>query len=54
MVQSETRLKVADNTGAKELLCIRVMGGSTTVNVLTARNTLPSTEAVCSSGDNRH
>ena len=28
MVQSETRLKVADNTGAKELLCIRVMGGS--------------------------
>ena len=29
MVQSETRLKVADNTGAKELLCIRVMGGST-------------------------
>ncbi|MBR4892734.1 MAG: 50S ribosomal protein L14, partial [Clostridia bacterium] len=24
----ETRLKVADNTGAKELLCIRVMGGS--------------------------
>jgi large subunit ribosomal protein L14 len=29
MVQTETRLKVADNTGAKELLCIRVMGGST-------------------------
>ena len=28
MVQQETRLKVADNTGAKELLCIRVMGGS--------------------------
>ena len=28
MVQTETRLKVADNTGAKELLCIRVMGGS--------------------------
>ena len=25
----ETRLRVADNTGAKELLCIRVMGGST-------------------------
>ena len=25
----ETRLKVADNTGAKELLCIRVLGGST-------------------------
>ena len=29
MVQQETRLRVADNTGAKELLCIRVMGGST-------------------------
>ena len=28
MVQSETRLKVADNTGAKELLCIKVLGGS--------------------------
>ena len=27
MVQQETRLKVADNTGAKELLCIRVLGG---------------------------
>ena len=29
MVQQESRLKVADNTGAKELLVIRVMGGST-------------------------
>ena len=29
MVQSESRLRVADNTGAKELLVIRVMGGST-------------------------
>ncbi len=28
MIQQETRLKVADNTGAKELLCIHVMGGS--------------------------
>ena len=28
MVQQETRLRVADNTGAKELLCIRVSGGS--------------------------
>ncbi|MGQ9521229.1 MAG: 50S ribosomal protein L14 [Anaerolineae bacterium] len=28
MIQQETRLTVADNTGAKELLCIRVMGGS--------------------------
>jgi len=29
MIQQETRLTVADNSGAKELLCIRVMGGST-------------------------
>ncbi len=29
MVQQESRLKVADNTGAKEILCIRVLGGST-------------------------
>ena len=28
MIQQETRLRVADNTGAKELLCIRPMGGS--------------------------
>ena len=28
MIQQETRLKVADNTGARELLCIRVEGGS--------------------------
>lgn len=28
MVQVQTRLKVADNTGAKELMCIRVLGGS--------------------------
>ncbi|MBA2507112.1 MAG: 50S ribosomal protein L14 [Thermoleophilaceae bacterium] len=28
MIQAETRLKVADNTGARELLCIRVRGGS--------------------------
>ena len=28
MIQQQTRLKVADNTGAKEIMCIRVMGGS--------------------------
>jgi large subunit ribosomal protein L14 len=28
MIQQETRLKVADNTGAKQILCIRVLGGS--------------------------
>ena len=29
MIQQQTLLKVADNSGAKELLCIRVLGGST-------------------------
>lgn len=29
MIQQESRLKVADNTGGRELLCIRVLGGST-------------------------
>ena len=28
MIQQETRLKVADNTGAKEIMCIRVLGGT--------------------------
>lgn len=28
MIQQQTRMKVADNTGAKELMCIRVLGGS--------------------------
>ena len=28
MIQTESRLRVADNTGAREILCIRVRGGS--------------------------
>lgn len=28
MIQPQTRLKVADNTGAKEIMCFRVLGGS--------------------------
>ena len=28
MIQAESRLRVADNTGARELLCIRVLGGT--------------------------
>ena len=28
MIQPQTRLKVADNTGAKEIMCIRLLGGS--------------------------
>ena len=40
MVQQESRLKVADNTGAKELLCIRVMGGSTPLEVVVSNRGL--------------
>ena len=49
MIQQETRLKVADNTGAKELLCIKVLGGSVVrsgnigdVIVATVKNALPN------------
>lgn len=28
MIQQESRLKIADNTGAKQVLCVRVLGGS--------------------------
>lgn len=28
MIQQQTRMKVADNTGAREIMCIRVLGGS--------------------------
>ena len=31
MIQQESRLKVADNSGAKEVLCIRVLGGNRVV-----------------------
>ena len=48
MVQQETRLKVADNTGAKEVLCIKVLGGSKKkyaklgdVIVVTVKKTIP-------------
>ncbi len=48
MVQQETRLVVADNSGAKEILCIRVLGGSTRryasigdVIVATVKNATP-------------
>lgn len=52
MIQQETRLNVADNTGAKEVLCIRVLGGTkkryATVGdkiVVTVKSALPSGEA---------
>ncbi len=49
MIQQETRLKVADNTGAKEILCIKVLGGSKKkyaklgdLIVITVKKCLPS------------
>lgn len=52
MVQQETRLMVADNSGAKEVLCIRVLGGTgrryasigDTI-VVSVKSTIPSSEA---------
>ena len=52
MIQQESRLTVADNTGAKEVLCIRVLGGSkrryASVGdkiVVSVKSALPSGEA---------
>ncbi len=49
VIQQETRLKVADNTGAKEILCIKVLGGSKRryasvgdVIVVTVKNAIPN------------
>ena len=49
MIQQETRLRVADNTGAREVLCIRVLGGSGRryagigdVIVATVKNAIPA------------
>jgi large subunit ribosomal protein L14 len=51
MIQQETRMSVADNSGAKEVLCIRVLGGTrkkyATVGdkvVVTVKSALPSGE----------
>jgi large subunit ribosomal protein L14 len=38
VIQQESRLRVADNTGAKEILCIRVLGGS---GVATVKDAIP-------------
>ena len=49
MIQQETRLRVADNTGAKSVLCIKVLGGSKRryasigdTIVVTVKNAIPS------------
>ena len=51
MIQQETRLNVADNTGAKELLCIRVLGATKRkyarigdIVVVTVKKAIPGTE----------
>ena len=51
MIQQESRLAVADNSGAKEVLCIRVLGGTkkryATIGdriVVTVKSSLPSTD----------
>ncbi|MEY3761464.1 MAG: Ribosomal protein L14p/L23e [Pseudomonadota bacterium] len=36
MIQTETRLDVADNTGAKSVLCIKVLGGSSVATLVLA------------------
>jgi large subunit ribosomal protein L14 len=53
MIQTETRLKVADNTGAKELLVIKVSGGSLRryaglgdIIVCAVKSAAPTTRAV--------
>ena len=40
MIQMQTRMKVADNTGAKELMCIRVLGGSKRIREYRRRRSL--------------
>jgi large subunit ribosomal protein L14 len=49
VIQQETRLKVADNTGAKEVLCIKILGGSRRryasvgdLVVVTVKNAMPN------------
>ncbi len=51
MIQTETRLTVADNSGAKEVLCIRVLGGTGRryasvgdIIVVTVKNAMPSSD----------
>ncbi len=41
MIQQESRLKVADNTGAKEILTIRVLGGSVGATRVSATRSSP-------------
>lgn len=56
MIQPETRLKVADNSGAKEIQCIRVLGGSvrrygTVGDIIVASVKTSSSGGVCKKGE---
>ena len=44
MIQQESRLRVADNSGAKEVLCIKVLGGTRPVSY--THLTLPTSDLV--------
>ena len=51
MIQTETRLTVADNSGAREVLCIRVLGGTGRryasvgdIIVVTVKNAIPASD----------
>jgi large subunit ribosomal protein L14 len=51
MIQTESRLAVADNSGAREVLCIRVLGGTKRryasvgdVIVVTVKNAIPTSD----------
>ncbi len=41
MIQQQTRLKVADNSGAKEVMCIKVLGGSKRRYVVSVKEAIP-------------
>ena len=51
MIQQETRLRVADNSGAKEILCIRVLGGSNIGDVIVASVKKATPGGVVKKGD---
>ncbi len=51
MIQQESRLKVADNSGAKEVLCIRVLGGTRRRYASVGDTIVVSVKSVIPSGD---
>ena len=58
MIQQETRLHVADNTGAKEILAIRVLGGSKRryagIGDVIVASVIPRSYGSCSGYSDRH